>query len=143
MAGPFHHDRRRFLAVASGGALALLLPPPLWPFARLSAPRAVHPDPRPNYTAAKVLTAEHLNGDKELIELFDSVRAIPQVVDGIRCSCGCAGLPGFYSLLSCFEGTGAMSTWCPICQGTGALVVRLHGRGRTLAQIREAVDARY
>jgi len=139
----FHPDRRHFLLLAAGGVLAFVLPPRLWTSTPPSAPGAVHPDPRPNITAAKVLTAEQLNGDKELIELFDGVRAIPQIVDGIRCSCGCADLPGFYSLLSCFEGVGAMSTWCPICQGTGALVVRLHGRGRTLAQIREAVDARY
>jgi hypothetical protein len=105
--------------------------------------RGPHPTPRPDYTADKVLAADQLGGDKELIALFDGIRKIPQVADGIRCSCGCAELPGFYSLLSCFEGKDAMAKWCTICAGTGALVIRLHGRGRTLDQIREAVDARF
>jgi len=136
-------NRRHFLRLLGAGSLAVLGLPPLWAAPGRHRFPDKHPDPRHDYTAAKILTAAQLNGDQELIALFDGVRAIPQIVDGIRCSCGCAGLPGFYSLISCYEGVGAMSTWCPICQGTGALAVRLHGRGRTLDQIREAVDARY
>jgi hypothetical protein len=135
--------RRGLLGVLGAGLLGALIPAPLRAAARVSRHRAPHPDPRPNYTADKVLTADQLGGDEELIALFDAVRKIPQVVDGIRCSCGCAELPGFYSLLTCFEGENSMSKWCPICIGLGSFVVRLHGRGRTLAQIREAVDARY
>jgi hypothetical protein len=131
--------RRDLLSLLATGALGVLVPRPLRATWRL--PR--HPDPRPNYTADKVLKAAQLGGNEELITLFDSVRKIPHVVDGIRCTCGCADLPGYYSLLTCYENDNAMSTWCPICIGTGELVVRLHGRGRTLAQIREAVDARY
>ncbi len=135
--------RRGLLGLFGAGLLGALIPAPLRAAARASRNRAPHPDPRPNYTADKVLTADQLGGNEELIALFDAVRKIPQVVDGIRCSCGCAELPGFYSLLTCFEGEHSMSKWCPICIGLGSFVVRLHGRGRTLAQIREAVDARY
>lgn len=135
--------RRGLLALLAGGAFGALLPLPLQASLRVDHSLAKHPEPRPGYKPDKVLTAEQLGGDQELIELFDAVRAIPHVVDGIRCSCGCAELPGFYSLLTCFESDDAMSKWCPICIGLGALVVRLHARGRTLAQIREAVDARY
>ena len=101
-----------------------------------------HPTPRAGITSAKVLTGAKLAKWPDLVQLFDGIRAIPAVADGIRCSCGCAEVPGFYSLLSCYEGD-AMATICPICQGTGKLVVRLHGEGQTLAQIRVAVDAQF
>lgn len=104
--------------------------------------RRRHPTPRPNYTADKVLKADKLGGDKELIALFDGVREIPHIVDGIGCTCGCAEQEGYYSLLTCYETDEAMSKWCPVCIGLGQLVVRLHSRGRNLDQIREAVDAR-
>jgi hypothetical protein len=140
---PIAGTRRGLLKLLGIGALFALIPAPAraaWPSTR---PRAPHPEPRPGYKPDKVLTAEQLGGDQELIALFDGVRKIPHIVDGIRCTCGCADLPGYYSLLTCFENDNAMSKWCPICIGTGSLVIRLHGRGRTLAQIREAVDARY
>lgn len=101
-----------------------------------------HPTPRTGITSAKVLTGAKLAKWPDLVRLFDGIRAIPAIADGIRCSCGCAEVPGFYSLLSCYEGD-AMATICPICQGTGKLVVRLHGEGQTLAQIRVAVDAQF
>ncbi len=109
------------------------------------APRAVpvtHPTPRKGITGAKVLAADQLGKSSHLASLFDGIRAIPEIADGIHCSCGCAELPGYYSLLSCYEGD-AMAKICPICQGAGKLTVRLHAEGQTLAQIRIAVDAQY
>ena len=73
---------------------------------------------------------------------FDEARTIPQILDGIRCHCGCADLPGKRSLLSCYEEDG-MALDCDICQGEARLAYRLHARGRTLAEIRAAIDARY
>ena len=101
-----------------------------------------HPTPRPKITGAKVLTAEQLTDTPHLIPLFDSVRERPEIMDGIRCNCGCAGQPGFYSLLSCYEGD-AMARLCPICQGEGRLAARLHKEGKSLAEIRVAVDAQF
>jgi hypothetical protein len=101
-----------------------------------------HPEPRPGITAANVLTHEQLANAPHAIDVFDLVREIPQVVDGIRCQCGCADLPGFYSLLSCYESEG-MARWCEICQGEGRLVSRLHKAGKTLDEIRAAIDARF
>ncbi len=149
-------NRRTFLSVASVGGAAVLLD---WRPARVrrgadtampmfgaershQASPVVHPTPRKGITGAKVMTAAQLVKSAYLIPLFDAIRAIPDVADGIRCSCGCAELPGFYSLLSCFEGD-AMALICPICQGAGKLTVRLHGEGQTLAQIRIAVDAQF
>ena len=74
--------------------------------------------------------------------MFDLVREIPGVVDGIRCYCGCADMPEFYSLLSCYEGDG-MARYCEICSGEGELAAKLHKQGKTLAQIRDAIDARF
>lgn len=98
--------------------------------------------PRPNVTGAKVLTSKQLGDTPDLIPLFDSIRAIPYTVDGIRCNCGCPNPPEYYSLLSCFEGE-AMAQSCVICQSQGRLVVRLHKEGKSLEQIRAAVDAKF
>ena len=135
--------RRQFLGACAALAAAALLP------TRASAarPRALahdpHPEPRPGITGAKVATHEQLAGKPKLIELFDSVRDTPQVMDGIRCNCGCARTEGFYSLLSCYEGKDAMAKECMICQGQGRLAIRLHKAGRSLAEIRSAVDAKF
>src|SRR4029079_6592359 len=101
-----------------------------------------HQDPRPGITGAHVLGSDKLNGDKKLIALFDEVRKIPQVVDGIRCNCGCPNPPEFRSLLSCYEGKG-MARDCVICQGQARLAVRLHKEGKSLDEIRRAIDAKF
>ena len=86
---------------------------------------------------------EQLADEAELIELFDGVREIPEVIDGIRCQCGCAASEGFYSLLTCYEGENAMAKMCHICQGEGKLAVRLHKEGKSLDEIRAAIDAKF
>jgi hypothetical protein len=134
-------SRRHFLAVALGALAAS------FPFVgRLGASRRRlafdHPTPRPGITSVKVLTPEQLADTPQVIPVFDSVRAIPEIVDGIRCKCGCADVEGFYSLLSCYEGDG-MARHCPICQGEGRMVARLHREGKSLDEIRGAVDARW
>lgn len=127
------HNRREFLGF---WGTSLLL---LWTG---RAGRVDHPEPRPGIDASKVLTRDQLADHPEAISAFDQVREIPQIVDGIRCSCGCASREGFYSLLSCYEGEG-MARMCEVCQGTGRLAYRLHKQGKSLKEIREAVDLRY
>ena len=131
--------RREFLAQTSA-LLALA-----WlgmPVSRRASFAGNHPDPRPGIDASRVLTREQLAEYPDAISAFDQVREIPQVVDGIRCSCGCASREGFYSLLSCYEGEG-MARHCEVCQGTGRMAYRLHKQGKTLNEIRDAVDVRY
>ena len=101
-----------------------------------------HPEPRPGITAAKVLTRDQLGKHKDAAPVFDMVREIPQVVDGIRCQCGCSKLEGKYSLLSCFEDEG-MAGHCEVCQNEGKLVYRLHKQGKTLKEIRAAIDDKF
>ena len=112
-------------------------------FLRPTWRRDVHPKPRPGITAAKVLKAADLKGsEKEVIATFDMVREIPQVADGIFCYCGCDEIDGHYSLLSCYEEDG-MAQGCNICQGEGQMVYELHRKGRTLAEIRDAIDRNF
>ena len=129
-------NRRGFLKSASAGAALVLLPQ-----ARAAA-APPHPTPRRGITGAKVLTSKELADTPKLVPLFDSVREIPQVVDGIRCNCGCTDPPDYYSLLSCYEGK-AMARTCGVCQSQARLVVRLHKEGKSLDEIRAAVDAKF
>src|SRR5215218_9976589 len=110
--------RRRFLGACSA-SVAVLLAPRRSGWAQSPGQ---HPTPRPGITGANVLTKDQLADTPKLIPLFDSVRRIPEVVDGIRCQCGCANPPTYYSLLSCYEGDDAMALQCSICQGQGKLV---------------------
>ena len=139
-----HLSRRTFLAAGASTLVALLVPSRAARAARVHSPApGPHPTPRPGITGARVLTREQLAGKPQLVGLFDSVRAVPEVIDGIRCNCGCARSDGFYSLLSCYEGKDAMAKECAICQGQGRLAVRLHKAGKSLDEIRAAVDAKF
>ena len=103
-----------------------------------------HPTPRAGVDASRVPKTDQLKeASRRAVSAFDEVRQIPQVVDGIRCHCGCAGQRGFYSLLSCYEGAEAMAQHCEICQGQGRMAYRLHRAGKSLDEIRAAIDARY
>ena len=105
-------------------------------------PAAIHPTPRKGITGAKVLTAAQLTGAPDLVELFDGIRAIPHIADGIGCHCGCADFNGHRSLLTCYEAD-AMAKSCPICQGEGRVAVRLSKAKKSLDEIRAAIDAQY
>ena len=114
----------------------------LRPF-RIGTARAApsdHPTPRAGVDGSHVLTADDLKDSPGVIPVFDMIREIPRVADGIRCQCECAQIPEMYSLLSCFEQDG-MARHCRICQGVARLVYRMHQRGSPLDQIRAAVDA--
>jgi hypothetical protein len=103
-----------------------------------------HPTPRKGITGAKVLVAAQLERYPGLVSLFDGIREIPHIVDGIGCHCGCALLvETHYSLLSCYETENAMAKICPICQGEGRMAVRLAKAGKSLDEIREAIDAQF
>ena len=134
-------SRRRLLALVPAALLGAALrtrPAYARPTGRAGGK---HPDPRPGIDASKVLPADRV-GDPAVAAIFDMVREIPHVADGIHCYCGCAGIPEQYSLLSCYEADG-MAQVCRICQAQGRLVHRLHKAGRSLAEIRDAIDAEF
>ncbi|MGI9076524.1 MAG: PCYCGC motif-containing (lipo)protein [Gemmatimonadaceae bacterium] len=100
-----------------------------------------HPTPRPGITASRVLTAKRLK-NRAAAPVYAMVRKIPQVIDGIRCYCGCADLEGSYSLLTCYEEEG-MAQHCLICQGEARLAYKLHADGWSLNGIRASIDAAF
>lgn len=133
-------SRRQFVAMLPAAFLAGMANAQR---AFAAAPRlSDHPTPRPGITAAKVLTKDQLGEHQDAAPVFDMVREIPHVVDGIRCQCGCSALEGKYSLLSCYEADG-MAAHCQICQGEGRLAYRLNKQGKTLDEIRAAIDAKF
>lgn len=141
---------RRAMLVASaraGVALAVALTIGDGATPALAAPVArdgKHPDPRPGIDASRIPPAEKLaDRGESVVAAFDDARRIPEILDGIRCHCGCAEDPEMRSLLTCYEGDDPMAALCRICQGQARLAYRLHRGGRTLDQIRAAIDARY
>jgi hypothetical protein len=141
LSGP--SSRRMFVGI-SLGMLATLLPGGRRLSATVRPGRGPHPHPapRPGITSANVLSHEQLASAPHAIEVFDQIREIPGIADGIRCQCGCADTEGFYSLLSCYESDG-MARFCEICQGEGRMAYRLHTAGQSLDDIRAAIDARF
>jgi hypothetical protein len=142
-------SRREFVAAGLGVIPTFVLVPHLrrdacaHVHAARHGPTGTHPTPRPGITSVRVPKADKLTATPDAIVAFDEVRQIPQIIDGIRCQCGCAGTEGFYSLLSCYEGESAMARICIICRGQGSYAFRLHKAGKTLDEIRAAIDDRY
>ena len=87
-----------------------------------------------------VLDAADVRAD--LAETFEGIRAIPHIADGIGCHCGCGAMPEMRSLLSCYEGIG-MAQFCVVCEGEGRMAVSLHAEGKSLDEIRSAIDRRF
>ena len=131
-------SRRRFVALLP---LLLLSRPAGLMAAPGPAQKPKHPTPRPGITAAKVLPDAKLT-DQSAAPVYAMVREIPEIVDGIRCNCGCADGKGFYSLLTCYE-QGGMAQHCAICQGQARLAHKLHADGMSLNAIRRAIDAEF
>lgn len=103
-----------------------------------------HPDPRPGIDASHMPASDTVRrANAGAVEAFDEARTIPEILDGIRCQCGCADQEGMRSVLSCYEGDEAMALHCDVCRGEARLAYRLKGKGRSLDEIRAAVDARY
>jgi hypothetical protein len=127
--------RRAFASTLAAAVTSIVLP------LRLNAAPG-HPEPRLGITGKNVLAKEQLAKTPNLIPLFDGIREIPEIADGIRCNCGCTNPPELRSLLSCFEGKG-MARDCVICQGQARLAIRLHKEGKSLNEIRSAIDAKF
>jgi hypothetical protein len=144
MAGSIIVSRRGFLAACLTVPAAALLP---FRRARSSSPRLAasgdHPTPRRGIDASRIPKATELKDSKRAVAAFDEVREIPHVIDGIRCHCGCAKNPNHYSLLSCFETSDAMAKDCQACRKQASYVYRLHKDGKSLDEIRAAVDERF
>jgi hypothetical protein len=100
-----------------------------------------HPDPRPDVGSERVLPRGDLGEKKSVIDAYDQARTHSALFDGIYCACRCDKALGHRSLLSCFESTQAIG--CMACREQATFVGRLAGEGKTLEEIRVAVDKEY
>ena len=100
-----------------------------------------HPVPRAGITAAKVLTAGELKAHPDVVKVYAMAEEIPEVLDGIYCYCECSKHSGHYSLLECYESDHGAN--CDICLEEAELAYRMAKEGKTLDQIRAAIDAQF
>ena len=100
-----------------------------------------HPEPRPGITGESVLAESELGGKRRVREAYEAARAHPETFDGIYCACRCDKSLDHRSLLSCFESRQAIG--CMACREEAELVARLAGDGKTLEEIRLAVDKEF
>lgn len=104
---------------------------------------ATHPDPRPGITAERVLTGSAVPRTPGAAEAYAAARAAPQVLDGTYCHCDCSkhAKPPHRSLLTCFESD--HGAYCDICMGEAVLAAQLSSEGKTLDDIRRAIDRQF
>lgn len=135
-------NRRHFIRSLPLAALSgVLLPGDL---AARRRRRFDHPEPRPGIDGSEVVSAEQLRAEgipEETIAIYDGIREIPGIADGLACYCGCM-LMGNRSLLTCY-GPEGMARGCAICQGEARLAYGRWKEGQSLDQIRRAIDARF
>jgi hypothetical protein len=118
-------------AVVAAGVWMLLTP---------RTASAQHPTPRPGITAAKVLPASNF-AQPDVAQTYAQAKEIPEVLDGIYCHCDCHIHAGHRSLLSCFESE--HGSGCDICMGEARLAHEMHKNGKSLQEIRVAIDAQF
>jgi hypothetical protein len=105
-----------------------------------AAPKGVrHPEPRAGITAEHVLPPDSVREPSR--EVYTMAARIPSVLDGLYCHCDCHERDGKRSLLECFEDD--MASHCGICSGQARLAFDMHQQGKSLRDIRKAIDAQY
>src|SRR5688500_1210837 len=100
-----------------------------------------HPEPRPGITGENVLPESEIGDRRRVREAYAAARTHPELFDGVYCACECDKSMGHRSLLSCFESRQAIG--CMACREEAELVARLARDGKTLAEIRLAVDEEF
>lgn len=100
-----------------------------------------HPTPRAGITADKVLPASALTEHPDVVSVYAMADEIPEVLDGLYCHCECSKHSGHYSLLECFESD--HGAHCDICLEEAELAYRMVKEGKSLTEIRAAIDARF
>jgi hypothetical protein len=102
---------------------------------------APHPEPRPGVTAERVLPPAMVPPGPGTLEAYEAARRVPATLDGLFCHCQCNRHFGHRSLLTCFESDHGAR--CDICMGEAMLAAQMVEAGSSLAQIRQAIDARF
>ncbi len=124
------------VAVIALGALVAVLVSP----GRASA----HPTPRLDAATVQVrdvVPASAYAAYPRVAEVYREAAQIPEILDGLYCYCDCSRHSGHYSLLDCFKSDHGAG--CDICLSEAALAYKMAKEGKSLDQIRSAVDALY
>lgn len=100
-----------------------------------------HPEPRAEIGAEHVVPGQRYAAYPRVKEVYEMVAEIPGVIDGIYCYCNCSEHSGHYSLLDCYHSDHAAR--CDVCLSEGAMAYRMHKDGKSLDQIRSAIDHLY
>lgn len=133
-----HPTTRGPMLALAGGLLAVAL----MVFALARWPRHVdHPAPRADASAAHVLHGGAVPRAAGAAESYAVARAIPAVLDGMRCFCACGATLGHRSLLSCFEDE--HGAFCQVCQDEAIIAGETIMGGGSLREARRAVDERF
>jgi len=100
-----------------------------------------HPDPRPDLTGSSVIPASRYAQYARVSAVYAQAAEIPEVLDGLYCHCECSKHAGHRSLLTCFESDHGAA--CDICLTEAAVTYRMARSGRSLKEIRAAIDELY
>jgi hypothetical protein len=100
-----------------------------------------HPEPRPGITGENVLAESEVGGRRRVREAYAAARTHPEVFDGVYCACQCDESMNHRSLLSCFESRQPIG--CMACREEAELVARMVEDGKSLDEIRRAVDKEF
>jgi hypothetical protein len=106
-----------------------------------SAHAVVHPHPRADVGPERIQPPERYASDPRIAQIYEEVSRIPRVIDGIYCYCHCSRHSQHYSLLSCFEDDHGAN--CDVCLNQAHLAYLLTRQGRSLDEIRLAMDQQY
>ena len=106
-----------------------------------STTRSHHPEPRPDITGETVLPASRYANYARVSVVYSQAAEIASILDGLYCHCDCSKHSGHRSLLSCFESDHGAA--CDICLSEAAIAHRMTKAGRSLEEIREAIDELY
>ncbi|MBR9990654.1 MAG: hypothetical protein KFH98_12920 [Gemmatimonadetes bacterium] len=102
---------------------------------------AHHPAPRDDMSVLTVESSSRYAAYPRIAEVYDMAAAIPQVLDGLYCHCDCSKHSNHRSLLTCFQDDHGAA--CDVCLTEAALAYRMTNEGRSLKEIRRAVDDLY
>lgn len=101
-----------------------------------------HEHPKPRAEAEQMMTEspDRYGAYPEAKEAYRMAAHIKSTLDGLFCYCYCKGA-GHYSLLDCFKDDHGAG--CDICIGEAKLAYQMVQQGKSLEEIRAAVDAQF
>lgn len=108
---------------------------------RKPADASIHPTPRPDITAAKVVPTSFIPRTAGASEAYAAAREAAATLDGMYCHCDCSKHAGHRSLLTCFESD--HGAYCDVCMGEAMLARGMAKQGKSLTEIRTAIDRQF